>query len=71
MSESGSSRAPGDAAVCADRVSKVYRIYDSAGDRLREMVFRRRRHREFHALSGVSFALPRGSGISSVPLFSR
>ncbi len=55
-----------DAAVCADRVSKVYRIYDSAGDRLREIVFRRRRHREFHALSDVSFALPRGRALGLI-----
>jgi lipopolysaccharide transport system ATP-binding protein len=47
-------------AVRADRVSKTYRVYASAGDRLREMVFRRRRHLEFHALSDVSFELAKG-----------
>jgi lipopolysaccharide transport system ATP-binding protein len=55
-----------DAAVSADRVSKVYRVYDSAGDRLREMVLRRPRHREFHALSDVSFALPRGRALGLI-----
>jgi len=55
-----------DAAVSADRVSKVYRVYDSAGDRLREIVFRRRRHCEFHALSDVSFALPRGRALGLI-----
>src|SRR6185436_8593326 len=52
--------APPAAAVRADRRSKSYRIYDSAGARLRELLFRRPRHREFHALSDVSFTLPRG-----------
>jgi ABC-type polysaccharide/polyol phosphate transport system ATPase subunit len=55
-----------EAVVCADRVSKVYRVYDSAGDRLREIVFRRRRHCEFHALSDVSFALPRGRALGLI-----
>ena len=54
------------AAVSADRVSKIYRVYDSAGDRLRELLFRRPRHREFHALSGVSFELPRGRALGLI-----
>ena len=52
--------------VCADRVSKTYKVYASAGDRLREMVFRRPRHSEFHALSDVSFALPRGRALGLI-----
>lgn len=55
-----------DVAVSADRVSKMYRVYDSASDRLRELVFRRPRHREFHALSDVSFELPRGQALGLV-----
>jgi lipopolysaccharide transport system ATP-binding protein len=55
-----------DLAVRADRVSKTYRVYESAGDRLRELVFRRPRHREFHALSGVSFELARGQALGLV-----
>jgi homopolymeric O-antigen transport system ATP-binding protein len=57
---------PSDLAVSADRVSKIYRVYDSAGDRLRELVFRRPRHREFHALRGVSFELPRGRALGLI-----
>ncbi len=53
-------------AVSADRVSKTYRVYDSAGDRLRELLLRRPRHREFHALSDVSFALPRGRALGVI-----
>ena len=55
-----------DAAVSADRVSKTYKVYASAGDRLREMVLRRRRHTEFHALSDVSFALLRGRALGLI-----
>ena len=58
--------APPDAAVRADRLSKSYRIYDSAGERLRELLFRRPRHREFHALSDVSFTLPRGRALGLI-----
>ena len=53
-------------AVSADRVSKTYHVYDSAGDRLRELVLRRPRHREFHALSDVSFALPAGRALGLI-----
>jgi len=58
--------APPAAAVRADRLSKSYRIYDSAGARLRELLFRRPRHREFHALSDVSFTLPRGRALGLI-----
>jgi ABC-type polysaccharide/polyol phosphate transport system ATPase subunit len=57
---------PSAAAVRADRLSKTYRIYDSAGERLRELLFRRPRHREFHALSDVSFTLPRGQALGLI-----
>jgi lipopolysaccharide transport system ATP-binding protein len=55
-----------DVAVRADRVSKTYKVYASAGDRLRELVFRRPRHREFHALADVSFELARGSALGLI-----
>ena len=57
---------PSDVAVAADRVSKIYRVYDSAGERLRELIFRRPRHREFHALREVSFELPRGRALGLI-----
>jgi ABC-type polysaccharide/polyol phosphate transport system ATPase subunit len=53
-------------AVRADRVSKTYRVYESAGDRLRELFLRRPRHREFHALSDVSFELSRGQALGLI-----
>jgi lipopolysaccharide transport system ATP-binding protein len=53
-------------AIQAREVSKTYRLYDTAGDRLRELIFRRPRHREFHALSNVSFELPRGESLGLI-----
>ena len=58
--------AAADAAVRADRVSKVYRLYDSPSDRLRELLLRRPRHREFRALSDISFELPRGKSLGLI-----
>ena len=57
---------PRDSAVAADRLTKVYRIYDSAWGRLREAVLRRPAHRPFRALSDVSFELPPGEGLGVV-----
>ncbi|MEP6768862.1 MAG: ABC transporter ATP-binding protein [Acidobacteriota bacterium] len=55
-----------DIAVRASEVSKTYRLYESAGDRLRELIFRRRRHQEFLALQNVSFDLPRGRALGLI-----
>ena len=55
-----------DLAIQADRISKTYRLYDSAADRLRELLFRRPRHREFRALSDISFGLPRGQSLGLI-----
>ena len=54
------------AAVVADRLTKVYKVYASPWGRLREAVLRRPAHRPFTALSDVSFALPRGEGLGVV-----
>jgi len=53
-----------DLAVVVEGLSKSYRVYASPWDRLREALTRRRRHREFRALDGVSFTLPRGEGLA-------
>ncbi|MEP6471065.1 MAG: polysaccharide ABC transporter ATP-binding protein [Acidobacteriota bacterium] len=53
-------------AVRADSISKVYRLYDSPFDRLRELLFRSPRHRPFHALRGVSFELPAGKALGLI-----
>jgi ABC-type polysaccharide/polyol phosphate transport system ATPase subunit len=51
-----------DAAVELTGVTKSYRLYESAAERLKEALhpFRRAYHRDFHALSGVSLSVPRG-----------
>jgi ABC-type polysaccharide/polyol phosphate transport system ATPase subunit len=53
-------------AIRADRVSKTYRVYDSAADRLREILLRRPRHRDFHALRDVSFEIPKGGALGLI-----
>jgi lipopolysaccharide transport system ATP-binding protein len=53
-------------AVRADSISKVYRLYESPLDRLRELLFRVPRHRPFHALRNVSFELPSGRALGLI-----
>jgi lipopolysaccharide transport system ATP-binding protein len=53
-------------AVKADAISKIYRLYDSPFDRLRELVFRAPQHRPFHALKNVSFELPSGGALALI-----
>jgi lipopolysaccharide transport system ATP-binding protein len=53
-------------AIRAESISKVYRLYDSPFDRLRELVFRIPRHRPFHALKDVSFELPAGGALGLI-----
>src|SRR5882672_3018017 len=50
-------------ALRIERVSKQYRIYDRPGDRLKESLTRGylKRHREFWALSDVSFEVAAGT----------
>jgi ABC-type polysaccharide/polyol phosphate transport system ATPase subunit len=52
--------------VEAEGLTKTYRSYATPWDRLLEGITRRRRHREFHALEDVSFALPRGEGLALI-----
>ena len=55
-----------DIAVKTDKVSKTYRLYDSPADRLKEIVLRRPRSREFHALTDISFELPKGRSLGLI-----
>jgi ABC-type polysaccharide/polyol phosphate transport system ATPase subunit len=50
--------------VEVERLSKVYRVYRSPWDRLREALLRRPRHRAFSALQDVNFSLPQGQGLA-------
>ena len=55
-----------DLAVLAEDLSKIYKVYASPWDRLRELVTGWPRHREFHALDNVTFSLPRGEGLAVI-----
>jgi lipopolysaccharide transport system ATP-binding protein len=55
-----------DVVVAAEGLTKTYRVYGNPWDRLGELITRRRRHREFHALEGVTFSLPRGEGLALI-----
>jgi len=55
-----------DEVVAAEGLTKTYKVYGTPWDRLGELVTRRRRHREFHALEGVTFSLPRGEGLALI-----
>lgn len=52
--------------VLAEALGKTYKVYSGPWDRVLEGVLRRPRHREFVALSDVSFELPRGEGLGVV-----
>lgn len=54
------------AAVTADRLTKIYRLYETPWGRLREALSRRPAHRPFEALRDVSFELPPGEGLGVV-----
>jgi ABC-type polysaccharide/polyol phosphate transport system ATPase subunit len=52
--------------VSARDLTKVYRTYPSPGARVLEALGGPRRHREFRALSGVSFEQGRGEGLALI-----
>lgn len=59
---------PSPPAIVASGLSKTYVLYDRAADRLKQFLWHGRKHfgREFHALSDVSFELPRGEVLGIV-----
>ena len=61
-----SSRQMSDHVVEADQLTKIYRVYATPWDRLREGLTWRPRHREFRALSEVTFSVPRGEGLALI-----
>jgi len=52
-------------AIVVRNVSKRYRLFESARDRLKEALhpFSKRYHKEFWALQGISFEVPRGQTV--------
>jgi lipopolysaccharide transport system ATP-binding protein len=54
-------------AISVRNVSKAYRMYGTPSDRLKELIWpRRKRHRNFQALKDVSFDLPAGETLGIV-----
>jgi ABC-type polysaccharide/polyol phosphate transport system ATPase subunit len=58
--------APPGKVVEVEGLAKIYRVYGSPWDRLREAVVRRPCHREFRAVDGVTFAQSRGEGLALI-----
>jgi lipopolysaccharide transport system ATP-binding protein len=52
-----------DVAISVRDVTKKYRLFRSPQERLKEALFRKRHHKEFWALKGVSFEVPRGQTV--------
>lgn len=54
-----------ETAIIVKDVSKKYRLFDNAQDRLKEALhpFSKHYHREFWALRGISFEIPRGQTV--------
>ena len=55
-------------ALQIDQVSKIYHLYDSPKDRLKQVIMhgKRQYYREYQALSNVSFSLPKGEVLGVV-----
>lgn len=62
---SAKEKAQGDVVISVSDVSKTYRLYSSHHDRLKEALhpFRKHYHKEFPALSGVTFEIRRGESV--------
>lgn len=59
---------PVEAAISVQNVSKIYKLYDSPVDRLKESLhpLRKKYHRDFYALRDVSFDIKRGESFGIV-----
>lgn len=57
-----------DIAIKAENLSKVYKLYTSPVDRLKESLhpYRRKYHHDFHALHDVSFEIKKGESIGII-----
>ncbi|MCF8055251.1 MAG: ABC transporter ATP-binding protein [Desulfocapsa sp.] len=46
--------------ISAQNISKTFKLYQSPSDRLKEIIFRRCYHKEYHALQNISFEVGEG-----------
>jgi ABC-type polysaccharide/polyol phosphate transport system ATPase subunit len=55
-------------AICTERLSKVYKLYNKPVDRLKESInpFRRKYHRDFYALRDISFEVKKGETVGII-----
>jgi lipopolysaccharide transport system ATP-binding protein len=55
-------------AIKVDSLDKTYKLYDSPGDRLKEALnpLRKKYYKEFFALQGVSFEIPKGETVGII-----
>ena len=58
----------GDVAIRVNNLTKVYRLYDSLVDRVKESLhpFRKAYHRDFYALNNVSFEVEKGETVGII-----
>ncbi len=64
----GGGQAAPDIAIAARNLSKVYHLYEAPSDRLKQLLFGRKRqyYKEYTALNNVSFQLPKGEVLGLV-----
>ncbi len=68
MSESNHSYTSNNLAIRVENLSKVYQLYDSPNDRLKEALHpgRKKYHKEFYALRNISFEVERGDSLGII-----
>ena len=52
--------------ITVNNLHKEFKIYDRPQDRLYEILTRRQRHKIYHVLSDISFAVPDGQSIGII-----
>ena len=52
--------------ITVNNLNKDFRIYDSPQDRLWELILRKPRHKLYHVLSDISFAVPDGKSLGII-----
>ena len=56
----------GDIAIKVTNLNKIYPIYDRPVDIVKELLFRKKKHREYHALKDISFEVKKGEVVGVI-----